>query len=47
MNSLYEVLSKFDEVSVIEPLRPQPYGETQFVIQDPNGYVLVFAERLS
>jgi len=25
---------------------PMPYGELEFELRDPNGYVLVFAERI-
>ena len=32
------------DVTILEPLRHQPYGQTEFVIRDPNGYALVFAE---
>jgi predicted enzyme related to lactoylglutathione lyase len=39
-----ERVSKLPEVMVVEPLRRQPYGQTEIVIRDPNGYVLVFAE---
>ena len=34
------------DVTVVQPLQRQSYGETEFEIRDPNGYVLVFAERL-
>jgi uncharacterized glyoxalase superfamily protein PhnB len=47
VHGLFQALSKDEEVQVLEPLRFQPYGETECVIRDPNGYVLVFAERLS
>jgi uncharacterized glyoxalase superfamily protein PhnB len=43
---LYDALRSRSDVRVIQPLRQQPYGETEFEIQDPNGYVLVFAERV-
>jgi hypothetical protein len=26
------------------PLRKQPYGDWEFEVRDPNGYVLVFSE---
>jgi hypothetical protein len=29
---------------MLEPLCHQQYGQTEFVIGDPNGYALVFAE---
>jgi len=33
-----------DRVEIRMPLRRQPYGDWEFEIQDPNGYVLVFSE---
>ena len=33
-------------VHLLEPLKRQPYGGTEFVVRDRNGYALVFAERL-
>jgi uncharacterized glyoxalase superfamily protein PhnB len=38
-------ISHADGVTVVEPLRQQWYGDTDFVVKDLNGYVLVFAER--
>ena len=26
------------------PLRKQPYGDWEFEVSDPNGYILVFSE---
>ncbi|MGH7720971.1 MAG: VOC family protein [Gemmatimonadaceae bacterium] len=46
VHGLFQALSKLTEVQVLEPLCLQPYGETEFVVRDPNGYILVFAERL-
>jgi hypothetical protein len=46
VRELFQELSQLGTVPIIEPLCPQPYGETEFVIRDPNGYILVFAERL-
>ena len=34
-----------DEATIIQPLRRQPYGNWEFEVRDPNGYVLVFSER--
>jgi uncharacterized glyoxalase superfamily protein PhnB len=45
VRELYAVLSKVPDVTLLEPLCHQPYGQTEFVIRDPNGYALVFAER--
>ena len=36
-----------DKVTVLEPIQTQPYGDTEFVIRDPNGYVLVFSELIT
>jgi uncharacterized glyoxalase superfamily protein PhnB len=46
VRELFHALSKLGDVTVLEPLHRQPYGETEFVIKDPNGYTLVFAERV-
>lgn len=40
----FDRLSKLDDVQIISPLRRQPYGQTEFVVHDPNGYTIVFAE---
>ncbi len=39
---LYEAIK--DEVTIVKPLRQQPYGAWEFEVKDPNGYVLVFSE---
>jgi uncharacterized glyoxalase superfamily protein PhnB len=28
------------------PLKPQPYGDWEFEVRDPNGYILVFSELI-
>ena len=33
-----------EEATIIKPLRQQPYGNWEFEVRDPNGYVLVFSE---
>ena len=43
---LFQAVSKAGEVTILEPLRRQPYGAIEFVIRDPNGYTLVFAEAV-
>ena len=45
VRELHDVLSQDPHVTMLEPLRHQPYGQTEFVIRDPNGYALVFAQR--
>lgn len=32
------------EVTIVQPLRQQPYGAWEFEVKDPNGYILVFSE---
>jgi hypothetical protein len=44
VRELYQALSQIPEVIMLEPLCHQPYGQTEFVIRDPNGYALVFAQ---
>ena len=46
VGELFEAVSLLSDVTVLEPLRRQPYGQTEFVIRDPNGYTLVFAEQV-
>jgi len=41
---LFRSLSNRSDVAILEPPHRQPYGQTELVIRDPNGYVLVFAE---
>jgi uncharacterized glyoxalase superfamily protein PhnB len=45
VHELFNVLSQMADVRVLEPLCHQPYGQTEFVIRDPDGYALVFAQR--
>jgi uncharacterized glyoxalase superfamily protein PhnB len=45
VESLYATLKARPDVTIVKPLRRQPYGQTEFEVRDPNGYVLVFAER--
>jgi uncharacterized glyoxalase superfamily protein PhnB len=33
-----------DHVTIVKPLRQQPYGAWEFEVKDPNGYVLVFSD---
>ncbi len=46
VQQLFEELSAQGEVEILEGLCPQDYGQLQFVIRDPNGYVIVFAETI-
>lgn len=42
VKELYDAIK--DEVTIVQPLRQQPYGNWEFEVKDPNGYVLVFSE---
>ena len=42
LKELYDAVK--DEVTIVQPLRQQPYGAWEFELRDPNGYVLVFSE---
>ena len=44
VRELYSALSRMPDVPILEPLRRQPYGQLEFVIRDPDGYAIVFAE---
>ena len=44
VKAFYDLVKARADVTVLEPLRRQPYGDTEFVVKDPNGYVLVFSE---
>lgn len=33
-----------DQVEILRPLEKQFYGDWEFEVKDPNGYVLVFSE---
>ena len=44
VKEFYEAIK--DKVEIKLPLRKQPYGDWEFEVRDPNGYVLVFSEQL-
>ena len=35
-----------NKVEIVMPLRQQPYGDWEFEVKDPNGYILVFSELI-
>ena len=35
-----------DKVEIRMPLRKQDYGDWEFEVEDPNGYILVFSELI-
>jgi predicted enzyme related to lactoylglutathione lyase len=42
VKDLYE--SVREEATIIQPLKLTPYGNWEFEVKDPNGYILVFSE---
>ena len=44
IDALYRRLKEAGGVAILQPLRRQPYGQLEFEVRDPNGYVLVFAQ---
>ena len=44
VRDFYQAIRERVEIRV--PLRKQPYGDWEFELQDPNGYVLVFSELI-
>jgi uncharacterized glyoxalase superfamily protein PhnB len=44
VKQFYEAIK--DRVEITMPLRQQPYGDWEFEVRDPNGYVLVFSELI-
>ena len=44
VNRLYELVRERDFIRL--PLKQQPYGNWEFEVRDPNGYLLVFGGEL-
>jgi len=44
VKEFYEVVK--DKVEIEMPLRKQAYGDWEFEVKDPNGYILVFSELI-
>ena len=44
VKELFEAIR--NEVTILLPLRQQSYGDWEFEVKDPNGYVLVFSELM-
>jgi len=42
VRDLYEEVR--EALTIVQPLRRQPYGNWEFEVKDPNGYILVFSE---
>lgn len=47
VEELYRQVRARPEVVLVEPLRRQPYGDTEFVVADPDGHIVVFSELVS
>ena len=44
VTELYEAIK--DRVDIKMALRQQPYGDWEFEVKDPNGYILIFSELI-
>lgn len=44
VKEFYESIN--DKVEILRPLQKQFYGDWEFEVKDPNGYVLVFSELI-
>jgi uncharacterized glyoxalase superfamily protein PhnB len=44
VREFYETVK--DQVEIRMPLRQQAYGDWEFEVKDPNGYILVFSELI-
>jgi len=47
VEALYDQVRERPAVVLLERLRRQPYGDTEFVVADADGHVLVFSELIS
>lgn len=47
VQALYDQVRSRPSVVVLERIKRQPYGDTEFVLADPDGHVLVFSELIS
>ena len=45
VRAFHDALRDDPAVEIVQPLEHADYGQTQFAVRDPNGYVLVFAQR--
>ena len=45
VREFYETVK--DQVEIKIPLRQQRYGDWEFEVKDPNGYILVFSELIA
>ena len=47
VQALYDDFVQMPQVKILRPPCKQEYGQTDFEIVDPNGYVLVFAQPVN
>jgi uncharacterized glyoxalase superfamily protein PhnB len=47
VQALYDQVRARPAVVLLERIKRQPYGDTEFVVADPDGHVLVFSELIS
>ena len=47
VHELYEQVRSRSGVEMLEPIKKQPYRDTEFVIRDLDGHVLVFSELIA
>jgi len=45
VRGFYEALKNVPGVKIVKPLHHEPYDQWEFEVRDPDGHVLVFAER--
>ena len=46
VREFFDAVSSKPAVTIWQRLIQQPYGQLEFEVKDPNGYVLVFAQRI-
>ena len=44
VTALFDEVSSMANVNILSSPQPQSYGQIEFEVADPNGYVLVFAQ---
>jgi uncharacterized glyoxalase superfamily protein PhnB len=47
VQALYDQVRARPAAVLLERIKRQPYGDTEFVVADPDGHVLVFSELIS
>jgi uncharacterized glyoxalase superfamily protein PhnB len=47
VQALHDQVRANAAVVLLERIKRQPYGDTEFVVADPDGHVLVFSELIS